>query len=567
MLLWNIGDTSVRYALRLRDGLVALASSPLQGRLRGTRGDNDFRNLLGQNSVVSLREDNTNSVGRKWRSALGKLGFLYPEISRSSGINQADVDQMDTITPNGWRLIKSETVPAMQECFLRALAALFMKNDNSDWFSPLRLTLALLLELEKKTGRASVSFLEMALHVQTIHSSDNLTDIADRIIALRDERSLADSKRRFDSTKYEEAGATAHLQASTIRDYADTNIRYLKATGLVQNHGNGIVLVPEKRLLAELIAKDTTVPTSELEYWRTLCNGANLPTDTEDTARIILCDLVVQLERMEIPYLFENRPVDTAADIAVIRHEIEDLISKQKEEIFAVEQANQWKEIAAYIDLFASKTFGRHKRIDDDTEIIIPKHETPAYLEWIFWRAFLAINNLVNKPYQARRFRVDQNFLPIGPAPGNGPDLIMEFQDFVIAIEVTLTESSRQEAMEGESVRRHVADLVDKYSNENGKPVYGLFIANQIDSNTAETFRNGAWYTRMDNRLNLTIIPMTTAQFGEFFKTLCKTDKMMPQTVISLLEECNLSRSQCDGPEWKNKIENVVQQTVQSFYQ
>ena len=50
-----------------------------------------------------------------------------------------------------------------------------------------------------------------------------------------------------------------------------------------------------------------------------------------------------------------------------------------------------------------------------------------------------------------------------------------------------MSTSSRQEAMEGEPVRRHVSDAVLKYD----KPVYGMFIAVRIDTNTAETFRHG----------------------------------------------------------------------------
>ena len=114
-MIWYIGNTSVRSAFRLRDGLVALSQSPLQGNMRGQEGDRAFRELLGQHGIVSLGTDETNSVGRKWRSALGKLGFLYPEIPRSATIRQEDIGAIDTITPNGWRLIRSETVPAMQE--------------------------------------------------------------------------------------------------------------------------------------------------------------------------------------------------------------------------------------------------------------------------------------------------------------------------------------------------------------------------------------------------------------------------------------------------------------------
>ncbi len=78
------------------------------------------------------------------------------------------------------------------------------------------------------------------------------------------------------------------------------------------------------------------------------------------------------------------------------------------------------------------------------------------------------MDSLINEPYQVRRFNVDQDFMPVSTAPGNGPDLIAEFDDRIVVIEVTLSESSRQEAMEGEPVRRHVANLM----LQSDKPVY-----------------------------------------------------------------------------------------------
>ena len=35
-------------------------------------------------------------------------------------------------------------------------------------------------------------------------------------------------------------------------------------------------------------------------------------------------------------------------------------------------------------------------------------------------------------------------------------------------------------------------------SGKHNKPVYGLFIAIRIDTNTAETFRHGVWYAKGD---------------------------------------------------------------------
>lgn len=167
----------------------------------------------------------------------------------------------------------------------------------------------------------------------------------------------------------------------------------------------------------------------------------------------------------------------------------------------------------------------------------------------------MAINTLTNKPYEVRRFKVDQDFLPVSTAPGNGPDLVAEFEDCVVVIEVTLSESSRQEAMEGEPVRRHVADLMQQYD----KPVYGLFIANRIDSNTAETFRMGVWYTKEDTRLDLCIVPFSLRQFSAFFKTIFSERAVSPKSLTMLMIECSQNRQMLDAPTWKAIIADTIQ--------
>ena len=98
---WLLGNTTVRSPFRLRDGLIAISQSPLQGTLRGQEQEIALRLLLGNEGIVALGSDATNSVGRKWRSALEKLGFLIPEIPASSGILQADIGPLDMISKNG----------------------------------------------------------------------------------------------------------------------------------------------------------------------------------------------------------------------------------------------------------------------------------------------------------------------------------------------------------------------------------------------------------------------------------------------------------------------------------
>lgn len=567
---WHLGNTTVRSPFRLRDGLVALSTSSLQGNLRGKEQEVALRQLLGTHGIVTLGEDETFSVGRKWRSALCKLGFLYPEVPAKTGLSQNDVGPLDMITPNGWRLIRAETVPAMQECFLRSLAAHYIpsaleQDYNFSVFSPLRHTLAVMLELERQTGESRLNFIEMALVVQLTNRSDDLADIVARILDLRSRRLSAQNKKKFDREERDAAGALHGYAPGTFNDYADTNFRYLKATGLVQSKGRGLSLTPEKHLFIEKLSHDTTIPASDLSYFSTLCNGASLPTDNQDAALLVLQDLIRQAHARGIPFDISPFPVGTPADIEIVRHHIEQLLSEQNEELFAKRQAEEWREIAAYMELIISRR--NRKALDTGEEIEIPQAEAPAYFEWILWRAFLAINSLSNKPYEARRFKIDQDFLPVGTAPGNGPDLIFEFEDFVIVGEVTLTDNSRQEAAEGEPVRRHVADLVAHHHERSGKPVYGLFMANRIDSNTAETFRIGVWYTKADEKIRLDIIPITLAQFKEFFEALFACAQASPHHMRNLLDACSDLRAAHEAPAWKIEIGNVLSNSIASIQQ
>lgn len=562
---WHLGNTTVRSPFRLRDGLVALSTSSLQGNLRGEEQERAFRRLLGEHGIVELGDDDTYSVGRKWRSALNKLGFLYPEVPPASGIPQSEIGPIDMITPNGWRLIRANTVPAMQECFLRALAAHYIpsaleRKFDFAVFSPLRHTLAIMLELEKRTGESRLNFVEMAIVVQLTSSGESLADIVVQVLALRARRLASPNKRKFDRQEREDAAVLHGYAAGTFNDYADTNLRYLKATGLVQSKGRGLSLVPEKHVFVEKLIQDTGIPDSDHSYFITLCNGARLPTDNKDSALAVLDDLLQQLEKRGIPFDATGKPTDTPADIAIICHQIEGILSEQNEEEYATRQAVEWEEIAAYMELIITRK--AKKTLSNGEDIEVPQAEAPAYFEWVLWRAFLAINSLANKPYEARRFKIDQDFLPVGTAPGNGPDLIFEFHDFVIVVEVTLTVNSRQEAAEGEPVRRHVADLVSHYGAESGKPVYGLFIANRIDSNTAETFRIGVWFTQTDDKMRLDIIPVTLVQFKAFFEALFTSGRVEVGLIRELLDLCGGLRPAHEAPAWKHEIQQTFNHRI-----
>jgi hypothetical protein len=507
-----------------------------------------------------LRGDHTNSAARKWRSALSQLGFLYPKTKNQKRIPQEDIGPLDMISENGRRLLESETVPAMQECFLRALAAYFVPNAFEPQytfspFSPLRHVLAILLRLSKKAEGGWLDFSEVAFVVQMTSADDDIDAVVSQVLDFRARRGRAANSKKFDQQEREHAATQHDYATQSFDDYADLNIRYLKATGLLQRRGRGLVLVPEKRVLSEALVADTAKPADAVHYVVSLCRGAALPTDNLQSATAVLNDLLEQLQAQNIQFDVGQGPLKSPADIATVRHRAESILSERKEERYAEAQSAQWEEITAYLDLIASRR--SRKELPNGSVIEVPRSEMAAYFEWVLWRAFLAIDSLRNKPFDARRFKVDQDFLPVGTAPGGGPDMIFEFDDFVIAVEVTLTEGSRQAAVEREPVERHVADLEADYGKRLGKPVYGLFIANSIDANTAENFRSRVWYSRDETPQTPRIVPVALSQFRELFAALLRHDRAEPKLIRDLLDECVEMRSVGTAPLWRKEIDQA----------
>jgi alwI restriction endonuclease len=556
--IWLVGNTGLRNPNRIQEGLAVYAKSAFVGKLHGRDNEIGFMNLLNKEGIIQNEsgKDESGSHARKWRLMFAKNGYIYPQVNKKDG-NQDDLGAMDDITPFGRTFLKADTFPAVQECFLRAMSVEQFEMPNKiTYFSPLRWMLAIMLELEKRTGSTEMSRIEFALWGHTTNPSYDLSEVVDHILDLRQRRAKAPAKRTFDKNEIKERGKHYDKKADNFLDYSDMNMRYLRISGMFQRKGRGIMIVPAKHLLAEKLAKETATSEPLIDAYKQLCSGAPLPTDNIDVAKTLLEDLKKQMKERHIVYDISDLPLDTPAEINIARQRLEDTLAKTDEIQYANDQCNQWQEIADYMSLLIK---GGGKLVyDEDNAIEIPKDETPAYFEWTLWRAALAIDHMVNKPYEVRGFRLDSDFLPVTAAGGGKGDLYCEFEDFMILTEVTMSTSSRQEAMEGEPVRRHVSDAVLNYN----KPVYGLFLAIRIDTNTAETFRHGIWYAKGDVKQRLDIVPLSLEQFRRHFVSMFEGKQARPEHLRDLILQCEMERDNLEAPAWMRYIDDVVTQRV-----
>ena len=558
MDIWRLSNTGVRNPLRIPDGLRAYACSSLVGDIRSREKEIALGNYLAGEGILSNDNDPDGTYGRKWRFAWNVFGFTVAQVNQKSGIIQESIGEVDSITPMGKALIHADSFPAVQECFLRAMSVHMHATEDGRSFSPLRWTLKVLLEIEKRTGCAAVNFNEFAIYIQTSTPAARVEQIVENILALRSRKEQSTAKKVFDRKAYEEAKVEQGYgyKAENYKEYGDMNLRYLRVTGIFQRKGRGVAIVPEKHSLAVSLASEQFSEDPLLERLLRLYNVPPLPTDSIDGALEALRGITAMLNGMGIRYDISQHRLDTVADINNARLSLQGLLDRDNELRYALEQRNKWQEISDYMELIMHR--GGSKVYDDGSEIIVPKDEAAAYLEWIIWRSLLAIDSLSNKPYEVRSFNIDQDFFPVNTASGGRADLVAEFADCVICGEVTLSSSSRQEAMEGEPVRRHVADLTEIYD----KPVYGLFVANAIDTNTAETFRTGIWYLRDDRRIDLQIVPFTLRQYQMLFRHMFESGNVSPKVLIDMILSCSRPKHNLTAPEWKVNIDNTISDFV-----
>lgn len=577
---WAFGNTTVRNPLRIRSGLAALLDSPLNGYLIGKEQERQFAEVLDRAGVVEIRDRTRDysDLGRKWRSCFSQLGFVTHKFDRATRLGDPEPAVQAAaallpesgltgppfqVTPSGLRFIRAESVPQQQECMLRALrayqvpSAIEPRNGETP-FSPLYFVLQVLTLLLERSGRG-LSDVEMAmLQTHRTHDPDGVAAAVDAVLAYRERAAAVTgtvARRQVARKTLEPLAAAMGVRCESLSDYADSNFRYLRYTGLFSYQGKRLVLGEAKRSIAEAILQRGPVllDGDSPEYLARLWNGAPLPTDDEATAAGEIARYRRLLEQEGVP--LADLPAASAgagiADLNQIRLELEEAYQHRREEKYAALQCRE---------PYLSETIATLKRLDgqkdEEARAIDRIDDKAAYLEWAVWRAFLAIGGLVGPAHEARRFRVDQDFYPMGCAPGRGPDMLFLFEEFALVVEVTLTSSSRQEAAEGEPVRRHVAVEKDRIGGALGLPVYGLFLAGTIDNNTAETFRIGVWYNG-DAPTFLNIVPLTLAQFIRLME-LFRQAPFAAGRLRQLLDSC-LTLRNAHAPAWKREIETLVE--------
>ena len=323
-------------------------------------------------------------------------------------------------------------------------------------------------------------------------------------------------------------------QSRNMRDYADACFRYLRATGLVNvSHvGKSLSIVPERiqdvDYILQSIDRNPCYVDSEQEYIEYLGNASfpRLLTDDRDK-------LIVKLQNA-----FPQVRISEAAQLSDLKDLLASLLEQRKAEALN-EQVHQIKDYKLYDEI--NSTFEQIERNDI--------YDAPLIFEWNTWRAMTMLDGGIIRP----NLKFDDFGFPLCTAPGNMADIVCDYGDYLLIVEVTLSSGQKQYDMEGEPVSRHLGNI----KKNSGKPCYCLFIAPKINEACIAHFyalhhANISYYGGKSS-----IIPLPLSIFKKMLEDSYRVNYTPnPNQVRSFLDKSKELANKCsDEKEWFEEIQ------------
>lgn len=344
---------------------------------------------------------------------------------------------------------------------------------------------------------------------------------------------IASGNTKTRQTKDDSIAKFLKTKASNMRDYADACVRYLRATGLVNiSHiGKSVSIVPEKIQEVDYFLEHTNREPqfidNEKQYVSYLGN-AEIPALLTDNRELL---------EQKIKAEFPNIKILKTATLQSLKDIFADELEKRKEEIIT-EQVKAIKDYRLFDDI--NSTF--------DQILANSLYDNPLMLEWNTWRAMTMLDGGNIKA----NLKFDDFGNPMSTAQGNMADIVCDYEDFGLTVEVTMQGGQRQYETEGEPVTRHLA----KVKRETNKPAYCLFIAPNINEACVAHFyalhkMNISYYGGTS-----TIVPLPLTVFLKMVEDSHKASYVPePRHVQRFFERSNeLANSTDNEKDWYNGI-------------
>jgi AlwI restriction endonuclease len=322
---------------------------------------------------------------------------------------------------------------------------------------------------------------------------------------------------------------------SNHNDYADAFIRYLRATQFVSFDKKTfrMIVAPSRVIEVEYVLKNVDRKAksfkTEADYKKYLFNPESLLLLTDNRKY-----LEKQLTKLSVKFT-ATASIDSLKDLLEITKK--KMISTVIKE--TVISLKDYKEFDDIIDVFEKI---KSKEVPDP----------PLYLEWNIWRSLVMMNYAKDVK---GNFSIDLDGIPLNTALGNLPDILVEYDDFKVIVEVTMSSGNKQYEMEGEPVARHFG----KIQSASSEPVYCIFVAPKISEGALAHFFNLNRFNTKAYGGKTRIVPMNLSQFVSFISAAKDKSFKNPKVLKSYLDSIiNQIPSADDESVWFQQIHDSI---------
>lgn len=327
-----------------------------------------------------------------------------------------------------------------------------------------------------------------------------------------------------------------------IREYSDTTIRLLSATGLFKFKN-----------LPELSYKEILSLIFNVEQLRQNVFGEM--TDEE----------YAHYEEVEDSYFGKNIPL---VEIFNYTHDDISTITSKLEKLLGVSAATDVKKflndqknadfIAHINDKYPKEKiiellpmFSDRKKDNQIKKEVNDAATVPTIYEYIIGIAWYYISNKEFDLYNSLNLTLNADFEPVIHAGGGDGDIVIHYEEFIIMLEVTLMNKQAQKRGEWEPVLRHSLNL--KAANEPTETIT-FFIADELDYNTINIWRAVAsvslestnTHTRVDG---VVIMPFTNNEVLDFLK-----NSVYYKDIVKVVKDSFAKVPQITDVKWHEEI-------------
>ena len=401
-------------------------------------------------------------------------------------------------------------------------ATLFCARKAGYYFMPFLLVLQVVKRVDGLTKR------EIAMFLLPHHRMRGLSKITSQIIKYRNAREKQKGrvgKKSYDDRTHarifrklyrdllaskkssSERKIELDKKVSNSRDVADACIRLFRYTGLFATQKDRMVLNNTKEEEINLILSRKF---KLVNYYDNVDRFYHYFGDSDRPAlpfyeKSFLIKRAISL-RKQIEIKKASFPVAVSLDKINVS-ELKVLTTRQLlrkiRELTELYRALSGKQMETYL----KTPSGQQDVLDFYESIVHYEVADPAtFFEWNTWRAMIALDESQEiRPY----LKLDDSLQPVDCARGNTADIVAEFKNYAVAIEVTLTSGRRQYMTETEPVTFHVGRCQDEENRKGRKrKVYGLFIAPNISKHTANYFWQYVSKLEVPDYGNVTVVPI-----------------------------------------------------------